>query len=109
MTTPVAVLVRYKVKADRAAENEAAVREVFAALERERPSGLRYMTFKLADGVSFVHIARVETANGENPLLALEAFKQFTAAIRDRCEEPPVSTTLATVGSYGVFGAGTPQ
>jgi hypothetical protein len=104
--TTMELMVRYRVKADRAQENEAAVRAVFAQLERERPEGIRYATFKLADGVSFVHIARIETADGKNPLLALEAFRQFSATIKERCEEPPVSTPIEEVGSYRLFERG---
>src|SRR4051794_10965093 len=69
------VMVRYKVKPERAADNEHYIRDVFLQLAKERPAGLRYASFKLADGVSFVHIASVETADGANPLNALAAFK----------------------------------
>ena len=94
------IMVRYKLKTDRVKENEALVREVYAALAREKPEGLRYATFKLADGVSFMHVSRVDTADGKNPLLAVEAFKRFTGSIRERCEEPPVTTELEEIGSY---------
>jgi hypothetical protein len=69
-------------------------------LSREKPTGLRYASFKLDDGVSFVHIASIETADGSNPLGAQSAFKDFTAQIKDRCEEPPVAVELTEVGSY---------
>jgi hypothetical protein len=97
------VMVRYRVKSDRAADNERLIGAVFAELERSKPAGLRYASFKLDDGVSFVHLASVETADGSNPLVALAAFKEFTAQIKDRCEEPPVTTTLHEVGSYRLF------
>jgi hypothetical protein len=49
------VMVRYKVKADRAAENERYITRAYEQLKREKPSGLRYATFKLEDGViSFI-------------------------------------------------------
>ena len=92
------VMVRYQVKPEQADENVRRVQAVFAQLEREQPAGLRYMTFRLPDGVSFVHVASVEVA--ENPLTALEAFKQFAGTIKDRCVEPPVTTELEVVGSY---------
>jgi hypothetical protein len=98
------VMVRYKVKPGRAAENEQYVKGVFEQLNRDRPPGLRYASFKLADGVSFVHIAYHETADGSNPLGELPAFKAFTAEIKDRCEDPPVVAELTEVGSYGFFG-----
>lgn len=94
------LMVRYRVKADRAEENVEAVLAVFAELERQRPRGLRYATFRLADGLSFMHLARIETADGANPLLAVEAFKRFAASVRERCDEPPVTTPLTEVASY---------
>jgi cyclic beta-1,2-glucan synthetase len=48
-TTMRRVMVRYKVKADRSAENESYIKKVFEQLERERPAGVRYATFKLDD------------------------------------------------------------
>jgi len=99
------VMVRYKVKADRAAENERLITSVFAQLASEAPAGLRYATFKLDDGVSFVHIASIDTVDGSNPLNATSAFKAFTAQVTDRCEEPPVAVDLHAVGSYKLFGA----
>ncbi|HWO23574.1 MAG TPA: hypothetical protein VNO30_32760 [Kofleriaceae bacterium] len=100
------VMVKYKVKPDRAAENEHYIKEVFAQLERDRPAGLRYASFKLEDGLSFIHIASLEAADGSNPLLALAAFQDFTAQIKDRCDEPPVTTTLNEIGSYRLFAEG---
>jgi hypothetical protein len=94
------VMVRYKVKADASGENERLIKAVFAELARSRPAGLRYQSFKLADGVSFVHVASVDTADGTNPLVALDAFKSFTKDIKDRCTEPPVTTELTLVGSF---------
>jgi hypothetical protein len=98
------MMVRYKVKADRVAENEALVTKVFEQLQRERPSGLRYATFKLEDGVSFVHIVSQEAPGGRNPLAELSAFKAFAAAVRDRCDGLPVVAELSEIGSYGFFG-----
>jgi hypothetical protein len=39
----------------------------------------------------------------ENPLSELRAFERFQENIRDRCDEPPVSTDLREVGSFNVF------
>ncbi len=95
------VMVRYKVKAERAAENESYIRRVFEALEREKPTGIRYASFKLADGVSFVHIASIESPDDRNPLRDLPAFQAFVAEIRQRCDEAPVTVDLNQIGSYG--------
>jgi hypothetical protein len=65
---------------------------------------VRYASFKLADGVSFVHIAFIDSADGGNPLTEIAAFKAFAAGVKDRCEEPPATSELTEIGSYGVFG-----
>jgi hypothetical protein len=98
------VMVRYKVKSDRAAENESYIARVFEQLKREKPSGLHYASFELEDGVTFVHIASLEVADGSDPLSELSAFKAFTARIKDRCEEQPVVMHLKEIASYGFFG-----
>lgn len=97
------VMVRYTVKPDQVEDNERRIRTVFAELQRDQPAGIRYATFKLADGVSFVHVASIETADGTNPLNALEAFQQFTGTIKERIVEPPVVVELDEVGSYRIF------
>jgi hypothetical protein len=95
------VMVRYKVKPDRAAENEALVRAVYDELQRTGPAGLRYATFSLDDGVTFVHLAA--TDDGQSPLSQVEAFQRFQEHLADRCEEGPVVTELREVGSFHVF------
>jgi hypothetical protein len=96
------VLVRYKVKPDRVAENEALVRDVYEELNRVDPGGIRYGTFKLDDGVTFVHIAATDTER--NPLSEIAAFQRFQEGIGDRCDEPPHVAEMAEVGSYRLRG-----
>jgi hypothetical protein len=93
-------MVRYRVKPDRVAENEERISQVFEQLARETPEGLRYASFKLEDGVTFVHVVLDEEVNGGSTLRELSAFKTFSAGMLDRCEEAPVVTQLAVVGSY---------
>ena len=82
-------MVSYKLKPDRVAENEQLAAAVYAALREARPAGLRYATFRLDDGVSFVHVVSHEEADGANALTALPAFQAFAAGVKDRCVEPP--------------------
>ena len=98
-------MVSYKLEADRVAENERLVVAVFEALEQARPAGLRYATFRQADGVSFVHIVSHDEPDGSNALTALPAFKAFAAGIKERCEKPPARVELTEIGSYGFFGS----
>jgi hypothetical protein len=96
------VMVRYRVKPDRVAENEALVRGVYDELHRTQPAGFRYATLKLPDGVGFVHIAEAE--EGRNPLAGLAAFQRFQEGMGERCNEPPVVSDLTQIGSYRLFG-----
>jgi quinol monooxygenase YgiN len=94
------VMVRYKVKPERAQENVELVRAVYDELGRTEPAGLRYATFQLEDGVSFVHFSTTE--DGHNPLADVQAFKQFQQDIGDRCDEPPVVSRLREIGSFNL-------
>jgi hypothetical protein len=94
------VMIRYKVKPERAEENAQLIRAVYEELARTTPDGLRYATFQLEDGVSFVHIASNETEDGHSPLREVQAFQEFQRDVRERCAEPPVTAQLNEVGSF---------
>ena len=94
------VVVRYKVKSpEAAAENERLIRAVFDQLARDDVIGVRYQVFKAADGRSCTHVSAVDGVDG-NPLTKMQAFKDFTAGIATRCEEPPVTMQVETVGRF---------
>lgn len=96
------VIVRYRVKPDRVEENAELVRAVYRELEEQQPAGFRYATFRLEDGVTFVHVAFTEDGH-DAPLPQLPAFQRFTGAIGERCDEPPQTTRLVEqVGSFGL-------
>jgi hypothetical protein len=71
-------------------------------LSEKKPAGIRYATLKADDGVTVFHLASIET-DGGNPLVRMEAFKQFQERINERCDEPPAPTDLTLVGAYGFF------
>ena len=102
------VMVRYKVKPEQAARNDELVRRVYEELQETAPAGLRYATFVLEDGVSFVHVAANESEDGRNPLLDVAAFRAFQEGIGDRCDEPPAAVGWCEVGSYGFWGGSRP-
>ena len=93
-------VVRYRTKPECAEENAELVRAVFAELAADDPGGLRYVTFRLEDGVTFVHVATIE---GEtNPLASSSAFGRFQSEIAARCEEGPLAMDATVVGSYPI-------
>jgi len=93
------VMVQYKTSPAQADANEALIRAVFAELHASTPQGLRYATYRLPDGVTFLHIATVQTTDA-NPLTALPSFKAFQAQLKERCVEAPVVTELNAIASY---------
>lgn len=97
-------MVRYRVKAGRSAVNEQYLAALFAELEAASPAGLRYASFRLDDGLTYVHLALIDTASGENPLDHSLAFKAFSDGVAERCAQPPVVTELSVVGAFGFLG-----
>jgi hypothetical protein len=95
------LVIRYTVRPEAAEENQRLVANVFAELAANQPDGLHYMSFRLADGVSFVHVVTVD--GEDNPLPRTAAFVEFQRNIGERWVEPAVAAEATIVGSYG-FG-----
>lgn len=86
-------------RADAADENSRLVERVYAALAEAGPGGLQYATYPLDDGVTFVHVARLEGT--ENPLATLPGFAEFQRALAQRCVEQPAPSEATVVGTCG--------
>ena len=93
-------VIRYKLKADRAAENEQRIKAVFAQLHTKKPTGVGYTVYKLGDGVSFVHILQYETEEAHQAFVNLPAFREFQDQAKDRFEDPPIARDAEEIGSY---------
>ncbi|MGA0600392.1 hypothetical protein ACO2Q3_06765 [Caulobacter sp. KR2-114] len=98
-------LVRYAAKPERADENEALSRKVFAELRRVRPHGVAYALFRSGD--EFVHLFVNFEDDSSDAVTELPSFKAFSAASGERMVEPPQPLRIATdlVESYGFEGA----
>jgi hypothetical protein len=95
------IMVRYRTSDAQAEANAVLVRAVFNELRASAPQGIRYASYRLADGATFVHIATLDSPDA-NPLTALPSFKAFQKELKERCVELPVITELTAVDSYGV-------
>ena len=93
------VVVRYRTRPDAAEENARLVEGVFASLSEVDPGDIRYATYRLADGVTFVHVAQI--SGDKNPLATLPAFAEFQRELGQRCVEQPDPSEATVVGSYG--------
>jgi hypothetical protein len=97
-TQPKAIVVQYRTRPDTAEPNQQLVQRVFEELRRLRPRGLRYMVFRLEDGVGFVHVAIFD---GEgDPLAESAAFRRFQEGTAERLVGPPNIKSMTIVGSY---------
>ena len=91
-------VIRYRAKPECADENARLIAAVFADLDAKKPEGLQYKSFRLEDGLTFVHV--VTMTGQENPLLASEAFHAFSSTVADRCTEGPLALEATTLGNY---------
>jgi hypothetical protein len=97
------ILVHQKVKDGSLEEAEAAVRDLFATLDRVRPDGVRYASTRVVDSSTFVILS--ELADGtEDPRPAIREYARFLEQLKDWVEGPPVIERLEVVGSYNLFG-----
>ena len=97
-------LVRQKVKDESVEQGEAAVRDLFATLDRVRPEGLRYASTRVADSSTFVILLELADG-GEDPRPAIPEYALFLEQLKDWVDGPPVIEQLDVVGSYNLFGA----
>ncbi len=94
------VMIRYKLKPGEVERNLELLRAVYADLATANPEGLRYGTFQLDDGVSFVAFTEFDDEPGAAPHHRLASFQRYRACLDERCEEPPVAHVLRDVGSF---------
>ncbi len=94
--------VRAKLKEEHVAEAVAAVKRMFAAIEREGPEGIRYASVKLEDGVTFLALLEVEEGV-ENPLPGLPEAQEFYDRLPGWYAEPPDVGPGPLIGSYRLF------
>jgi hypothetical protein len=92
------VVVRYRTRPDAAEENARLVEAVFAELAEVEPADFHYATYRLADGVTFLHVAH--HAGTVNPLATSPAFAEFQRDVAQRCVEQPAPSEATVVGSY---------
>lgn len=91
-------VIRYRTRPDAAEENVRLVEAVYAALAKASPRDFEYATYRLEDGVTFVHVARLPDA--DNPLARIPEFAEFQRELLDRCVEQPDPKGATVVGSY---------
>jgi hypothetical protein len=98
------MMVRARVRDESIPEVEAAVRELFSAIDRARPDGVRYAATRVADAPTFVILVEFALGNeNENPLQAVPEFGRFQEQLKGWMAEAPTVDRLDVVGSYNLF------
>lgn len=91
-------IIRYRVAdQDKAEENVRLVEEIFAELARERPGGLTYQSYRLDDGLTFVHVV---TTDDLQALMRFESFLAFTQTLGGRLDGVPHREQATPVGFF---------
>ena len=93
------LMIRAKVQAAHVTDIETAVKRVFAALDREQPQGIRYLSCRLSDGLTYTILLELDEGV-DNPLPALPEFRAFQEGLRQWIAEPPTSEPVTVIGSY---------
>jgi hypothetical protein len=96
-------LIRYKTRPESADANQRLVEKVYEELNGRDPGGVHYATFRLADGVTFLHLFITDSDDAAKTLGSIAAFAEFQRDLSQRCAEAPVAQEVTVVGSYRVF------
>jgi hypothetical protein len=98
------VRVQYTTRAEYAATNIQNIRAVAAAVKELRHPGIKYSTYLLEDGKTFMHFDQFENEAAHQLLQELEAFKKFAAELwASNLEVEPVLELPGLVASTEDF------
>lgn len=75
------VRVQYTTTQEYAATNQENIRRVVNELKRINHPGIRYSTYLLPDGKTFMHFDQFENEEAHQVLQSLESFKKFSAEL----------------------------
>jgi hypothetical protein len=91
-----------RIKAESVTDVQTAVKKMLAAINATQPGGIRYASFLLSDGETFVALAQVDDGV-ENPLVGLPEFRELQEVVEASRAEPPSVQPLRIIGSYRLF------
>jgi len=98
-------VIRYRTKPESADENQRLVEDVYAELAARDPGGMRYATFRLADGVTFIHIFMTDSDETPNTMGDIAPFVEFQRELAQRCVDQPAAQAASVVGSYRLLSS----
>lgn len=100
-----AVKVQYTVKEDYVNTNKRNIERVMSELKSLNNPGIKYSSFLLDDGKTFVHVGMYADAESKAIVGDLDSFKKFRTELQEsQPEVPPKAEDLNLVASaYEIF------
>jgi hypothetical protein len=95
-------MVQAKIRRESVSDVEAAAKRMFAAIDAAQPEGLRYASFLLPDGETFLALLQLDDGV-ENPLPGFPEFREFLEGVEASRAEPANVQPLTVIGSYRMF------
>ncbi|HZR54317.1 MAG TPA: hypothetical protein VFB06_33060 [Streptosporangiaceae bacterium] len=95
------LMVTSKVKEEYAANAQASVDKLIAALERAQPAGVRYAVTRLNDGVTILAFLEMEPGQ-PHPLQDIPEYTELLHEF-EPWREGPASAEMTVLGSYHLF------
>ena len=96
----IAKLARYRLKADKQDETVTILEEFVKAVKENEPNTLRYVVYRLEDGVSFVHIMYFKDEEAEQLHHGSNYVKKFTELLNPSCVDAPEFIKIAPVPAH---------
>jgi len=96
----IAKLARYRLKADKQDEVVAILEEFVKTVKEKEPNTLRYVVYRLEDGVSFVHIMYFKDEEAERHHRGTNYVKKFTELLNPNCVDAPEFVKIAPVPAH---------
>ena len=91
------VRVLYTTKAEYAAKNEENIRGIVTELKSINHPGIRYSTYVLPDGKTFMHLDHFENEEAHQLLQSLQSFKKFADELEASALEVEPELELLTL------------
>jgi len=98
------VRVQYTTTHKFASRNQENILQIVDELKKVNHRGIKYSTYLLPDGKTFMHFDQFENEEAHEGLMALESFKKFSAELwASGLEVEPQLELLSLVGSSENF------
>ncbi len=94
------VRVQYTTTEKYASKNKENIRQIVDELIKINNPGIKYSTYLLPDGKTFMHLDQFENEEAHQALMALESFKRFSSELlASGLEVEPKLELISLVGS----------